>query len=196
MEVVKYIILGVLFGVGGMYLFQDTQTLPSSPIVEGIEKECLEKKETELKNRESSFFSKSIKEVQKIAQNQKRIKTPDELYEEQQKEKEETQESYEEDKSHVVDRRVISIELEQVEAQAESFFASNIGIDRNIISEEMEEAEAITDEEIVSEDDIPPFEPEIHDEEIEIKDVISEELRDLEEYGDPYGIPEETEITK
>jgi hypothetical protein len=128
-----------------------------------------------------------------IKEKKKSIKSPDELYEEQisdtQDDEIETEEEY-------VDGDVIPFELEQAENEPVNLYAK-VEIDETLIPKELQEVESSKELEVSETDD--EVDDTLHTEldedveEIETKEVISDELRDLEEYGD-IDTPSDEEI--
>jgi len=193
MTEVKRILLGVILGGVITYFFIDNS---SSKIETSIKtKECSKVKEqivykdmlmdkTQIKEERNDKETKKVKERQK---------TPDELYEEQHKEEygKDNEESNE-----VINSDEDVVSLEQKEAEEGKIASLNITIDRNIIPIELEEAEKdkslkLSKEEL--EEDVPYLIPMTEDV-TEGKEVIPDELRDIEEYGDNSDTSDESDI--
>ena len=191
MEKIKYIILGSLLGGGVMYLFQNTPETdrPTTTKIVEVEKKIspqIEKTpiQEEEKENENNFFSSLTKEVTKIAEEKKRLKTPDELYEEQHSSMDESEELEESD---IIDEEVTPLEL--IEAEKNALTENTyVALDRTLMPKELEEEELASlnrkEENFSSEDDIPPMEVEQEDEFVEEKEAMPDELKDLETYGD------------
>jgi len=203
MEQIKLILIGVFIGGGVVYFSLNESKESASPTVkEAVVREpinCSEKL-NEKPWKDNTFQQKEdIKiENEKVVKERDIIKTPDELYEEQEREIEESAEN-EVDSSVIVDSNVIPIELEQAESNTQNSLLGDSDIDIQIIPKELQEAEFMVylDEDIIdSEDNMPLIEPDNIEEESETRDAISDELRDLEEYGDIDGISNENEIPK
>ena len=203
MEQIKLILIGVFIGGGVVYFSLNESKESASPTVkEAVVREPIDcsEKLNEKPWKDNTFQQKEdIKiENEKVVKERDIIKTPDELYEEQEREIEESAEN-EVDSSVIVDSNVIPIELEQAESNTQNSLLGDSDIDIQIIPKELQEAEFMVylDEDIIdSEDNMPLIEPDNIEEESETRDAISDELRDLEEYGDIDGISNENEIPK
>jgi len=174
-----------------MYLFQNTPETdkPTTTKIVEVEKKTSPQTEKtpiqeEEKENENNFFSSLTKEVTKIAEEKKRLKTPDELYEEQHSSMDESEELEESD---IIDEEVTPLEL--IEAEKNALTENTyVALDRTLMPKELEEEELASlnrkEENFSSEDDIPPMEVEQEDDFVEEKEAMPDELKDLETYGD------------
>lgn len=193
MENLKPLLLGVFLGASLVYLLQECDC----PVEKT--KKCEESKTVTLeatKERES-FEEESVEEppvTKTLAQPKERMKTPDELYEEQ-----EAARNYAEVEEEPIeeDRDVVPIELEQIERNSGNNPVPEI--DTTIVPEALQVIENTTVEPIiVSEAESRALES---DDTVEFtlpetKEVIPEALMDLEEFGDSESIPMEDDIPK
>ncbi len=172
MEYLKPLLIGVVIGGGAAYWLDGD--CPKVEIKE-VKKIDFVKENSPLVEKKEDF------EADKRLQRKEPMKTPDELYEEQQKAIEDSEVTYS-DEFVQVDKTVVSIKQEQ--AENKSVEAMEI-IDRTIISEELQKVESFVME-VVNNETASPEAMEIVEQEetIEIKEAISDELRVLEEYGD------------
>ena len=194
MKIVKYMTLGMILGGGSVYYMMSDNDGTHKPQLIVEKEKCENKKVEEIKNesREDILVSNLTKEVEPIVKIDKKetLKTPDELYEEQEALIAESQTESSEDVEE--DRAVVSIEQEEAETET----SQQVEVDRTIISEELEIVESSNNAEINdldSEDNTPPLNPE-KDDEVEVKEVVPEELRDKEEYEEEQVSSDASEI--
>lgn len=180
MENLKPLLLGVFLGASLVYLLQESDC----PVEEM--KKCEESKKVSLESikKIEKFDKETIKQnivKEELSKPKERMKTPDELYEEQEVEKhyaEVEEEPIEED------RDVVPIELEQIERNSGN--NSLPEIDSSIVPEALQVIEnTIVEPIIVSEAESRALESDTVEFTLpETKEVIPEALMDLEEFGD------------
>jgi len=196
MKQTNAIILGTILGGAIMYLIVDKETPNGANVVKYKNANCVKNEismvsfldKIQTKTKEENYVGSNIDKEKTQSR-----KTPDELYEEQQTQIEESEEAYAE--KNIVDRDVMPIELTQAENEIESITM----IDEIILPKALQEAEKATINSgiVVSDndiDDIPSIEP-IADEIIsEDKPAISEEMKEVEEYPEENYLSNESEI--
>ena len=200
MEELKLVFIGVI--IGGVVVYYGVEhNKDSSSFSHNIttkEVICLKESNTFLLKEKKSQEKEDVEvENKEKIEESVPIKTPDELYEEQEKSIAES----EKDKEEIVpvDRSIIPLELEESELNVQNFSSLDIEEDENIVSLELHLAESkvsSTDDTSDIEEYIPPLKLEVLNEETEIKEVIAEELKNLEEYGDISSISTESVIPK
>lgn len=189
MENLKPLVVGIFVGASLVYLLQDCDCP-----VEEIQK-CEETKKVILESSQESESEeveivKENTETKILVKPKERMKTPDELYEEQELER-----NYSDIEEVPIeeDRDILPIELEQIEMSSVSNIVPEVDI--NIVSEELQGVEQnVVEPTIVSEFESRDLDVEITESTLETKEVITEELMDLEEFGDSEGIPMEEDI--
>ncbi|HHH51485.1 MAG TPA: hypothetical protein ENK76_03860 [Campylobacterales bacterium] len=146
---------------------------------------------SECKENKSVEVVKKVMTEAKVVKQIERMKTPDELYAEQ----EAAQAYVESDEPIEEDRDVVPIELAQIEMNSGVYTVPEI--DRAIVSEELQAVEEMQEEPtVVSEDESRALEMDATEPIVEVKKAISEELMDLEEFGDSESIPVEQTIPR
>jgi hypothetical protein len=197
-ERLKLLFLGAIIGGGVVYWIKDdnAQIIEKKAVNTRVEK--ISNKNEEVASQISSM-KKDVKEenivnqISEKPQGKERMKTPDELFREQEQAKYDSLEVREVEPE--VDRDIMPIELEQSELSAQSNVQEPM-IDRTIIPEALEVEEnaspSLNESDLAEE--IPEMNPEEDTTEEEPKEVIPEELSTLEEYGDDENIPDEDEI--
>jgi hypothetical protein len=191
MEQIKPLLLGIILGGTLVYLLIDNEPI----VIEKQRTECSEKEYSSIGINENESIEKQVYSgVVNTPQQKEVIKTPDELYEEQQSMLVESEPRVNENIEDNVNRNIIPVELEQAEAQTEIV---NTSIDNTLIPKDLQELEANSEGlEFAIEDSIPPSKPEIVDIELHEREVISYELKDLEEYGEEEILSDIGEIPK
>lgn len=190
MEQLRILLLGIVLGGVVTYYWLNED---SPRKVEKVIIECQKERSAKMLFREEKRENGIIQEKEeKSVQQEKKIKTPDELYEEQERAIEESE--LEEEVFVEVDRSVVSLEMEQAENEISP---QNVPIDETIVPKELQEAELNNEEEEVDSGENLPLQPLIPNEELEIKEVISERLLESESSNeDEESVSDEDEIPK